>query len=46
VLRASLGERAEVLGATALVLAHGEWLRAAGLVALVDGLATVTAGSP
>jgi predicted NBD/HSP70 family sugar kinase len=43
VLRASLGERAEVLGATALALAHGEWLRAAGLVALVEGLAAVAA---
>lgn len=43
VLRAALGERAEVLGATALALAHGEWLRAAGLVALVDGLATIAA---
>jgi predicted NBD/HSP70 family sugar kinase len=43
VMRASLGERAEVLGATALALVHGEWLRSAGLVALVDGLATVAA---
>jgi predicted NBD/HSP70 family sugar kinase len=38
VLCASLGERAEVLGAITLALAQRDWLRAAGVVALLDDL--------